>query len=50
MRDEDYVKVMIEALADVLSEILSGKTVLELNSYVLEQLEWHRNWQKEMND
>jgi len=50
MRDEDYVKVMIEALADVLSEILAGKTVLELNAYVLQQLEWHRNWQKEMNE
>jgi len=50
MRDEDYVKIMLEAYRDVLSEILSGKTVLEVNQYVLEQVKFFKEWKKEMSE
>lgn len=44
MRDEEYCEVMLEAYRDVLSHVLSGATVLEINEYLKEQIKIHVEW------
>jgi len=44
MRDEEYCEVMLEAYRDVLSEIMSGLTVLQIHEYVKEQIAFHVKW------
>lgn len=47
MRDDQYCETMLEAYRDILSKLIDGQGILELNDYILEQISFYSKWMKQ---
>lgn len=47
MRDDQYCETMLEAYRDILSKLIDGIGMVELNDYLLEQISFYAKWMNE---
>jgi hypothetical protein len=47
MRDDQYCETMLEAYRDILSKLIDGRGMVELNDYLLEQISFYAKWMNE---